>query len=154
MKDSHFVRYSLLIALFCLFWINPLRAEEKSRSVDLKIEIAVNAETGWPSRLIVTGYNPQSAAWLGMSLYPYDVADPIAGGRHSITEIKKGEIDQIIPIDPALLGGSFEFAIWGKKVLKTECTRENCYWCKTYGYHVEESLIYKSGLLTRLTGYK
>ncbi len=129
-------------------------SDTKSSTADLKVEIVVSADSGWPTRLIVTGNNPQSVAWLGISFYPYGVADPVTGGRHSVIEVKKGDIRQEITIDPALLGGSFEFALWGTKIAKVDCRRDYCYWCKMNGYHVDESLAYSSGLLTQLTGYK
>ena len=122
--------------------------------VDLKVDIIVNADNGWPTRIIVSGTNPQDKAWLGMSLYPYGVVDPVTGGRHSFLELKKGDFRHEIQVDMDLLGGSFEFAIWSKRVEKINCTLDHCYWCKKYGFHLDSLLVYKSGLLTRMTGYQ
>jgi len=139
--------FTALICFFCTMGI----AQEQA---DLKIEIIVNADNGWPTRIIVSGTNPQDKAWLGMSLYPYGVVDPVIGGRHSFLELKKGDFRHEIQVDMDLLGGSIEFAIWGKRVEKVSCTKDYCYWCKKYGFHLDNLLVYKSGLLTRLTGYQ
>jgi hypothetical protein len=145
-----FRKTAFFIVLVCLFCTLSIAQEP----ADLKVEIIVNADNGWPTRIIVSGTNTQDQAWLGMSLYPYGVVDPVTGGRHSFLELKKGDFRHEIQVDMDLLGGSFEFAIWGKKVEKIDCTLDHCYWCKKYGFHLENILIYKSGLLTRLTGYK
>ena len=121
---------------------------------ELKVEVVVNADNGWPTKIIVTGSSALDKAWLGMSLYPYGVKDPITGGRHSFMDLTKGPFRHEIQVDTDLLGGSFEFAIWGKKVDKVDCTLDNCYWCKMYGFHLDDLQVYKSGLLTRLTGYQ
>jgi len=141
-----------LLPLLALFFVaGTVHAE---RSFELKAEIAVSADTGLPTRIIITGYNPRATIWLGMSLYPYLVKDPITGGHHSFKELPHGEFHNEIPIDSTFWGGSFELGLWGKKVPKVDCTIDQCYWCKKFGFHVDESLAYKSGLLTRMTGYK
>lgn len=121
---------------------------------ELKVEVVINSDHGWPTRIVITGNSNQAKAWLGLSLYPYGVLDLVTGGRHSFIELKKGDIRHEIQVDTKMLGGSFEFALWGKKVDKVDCTLDYCYWCKMNGFHVDEQLAYKSGLLTRLSGYK
>jgi len=145
------MKKQILIILLVLLAGTVVGAE---RTIELKAEIVVNADTGWPSRLIISGFNPNNEAWLGMSLYPFGMTDPIVGGRHSFVELKKGKFRHEIIVDQALLGGSFEIGLWGKRVSKVDCTLDYCYWCKMHGYHVEESLAYKSGLFTQLNGYK
>jgi hypothetical protein len=120
---------------------------------ELTVEVVINADHGWPTRILVHGYSELEEAWLGISLYPYGVLDPITGGRHSSVTLKKGEFSQTIKVDQPLLGGSFEFAIWGKKVDKVDCTLDYCYWCKVNGYHFEDLIVYKSGLLNNMVGY-
>jgi hypothetical protein len=139
------------VALIILGFSIVVSAQQKS---ELKVEVVVNADNGWPTKIIVTGNSALDKAWLGMSLYPYGVKDPITGGRHSFMDLSKGPFRHEIQVDTELLGGSFEFAIWGKKVDKVDCTLENCYWCKMYGFHLDDLQVYKSGLLSRLTGYE
>jgi len=142
---------SIVTLMLVLGSVLPTLAEEKA---ELKVEIVVNADNGLPTRIVVTGKCDLPKAWLGISLYPFGVVDPIANGRHSFVELSQGNFRQEIQVDPDLLGGSFEFAVWGKKVDKLDCTLEYCYWCKKYGFHLEDMLAYKSGLLTRLGGYQ
>jgi len=44
------------------------------QKTDLQIEIVVNAESGWPVRLLVSGFTPQKA-WLGYSFYKYIIVE-------------------------------------------------------------------------------
>lgn len=119
----------------------------------LKAEIVVNADSGWPSRVLITGKADQDVAWLGISLYPYGVTDAITGGTHSFVEVKKGEFSQEILIPTEFLGGSFEVGLWRTKVDKVDSNDEYNYWDKMFGFHVEDLVVYKSGLLTQLNGY-
>ncbi len=139
--------FAWIIAVFVLV---GFAAAEPAK---LHVDIVVDADHGWPTKLVVSGNVPQSKAWLGISLYPYAVIDPINDGDHTIIELPKGEFKREIPVPSGFLGGSFEFGLWGKRVDKIDCTIDNCYWCKKNGFHLDSSLAYKSGLLTRLTGY-
>ena len=90
---------------------------------------------------------------MGISLYPYNVSDPITGGRHSHIDLEQGDFSFEIEVDQPLLGGSFEIAIWGAKVDKIDCTLDYCHWCKTNGFHFDKLIVYKSGLLNVMKGY-
>ncbi len=142
-----------LVALIIFAFTGVHSTAQNKDDAQLKAEIVINSSHGWPTRIIISGYNPNDAAWLGMSFYPYGIDDYITGGRHNFLEIKKGNFSQVFQIDKDLLGGSFEFGLWAKKVDKVDCTEEYCYWCKMFGFHVEESLAYASGLLTQQSGY-
>lgn len=138
-----------IVLVFMLVLSLPVLAQEAR----LHVDIVVDADHGWPTKLVVSGNVPQNKAWLGISLYPYAVIDPLKDGDHTIIELPKGEFSKEIKVPRAFLGGSFEFGLWGKKVDKVDCTIDNCFWCKKNGFHLENSLAYKSGLLTGLTGY-
>ena len=121
---------------------------------ELKAQIVIDSNHGWPTKILITGNNPNKKAWLGISLYPYGIVDTQSGGRHSFIELQKGEFSHVIQVDTQLLGGSFEVGLWGTQVDKVDCTIDNCYWCKVNGFHFDDNLAYRSGLLTRLSGYK
>ena len=142
-----FILLMLVLSILCGF-------ASAEQPVTLKAEIIVNADNGWPKKLVISGYNPNKEAWLGVSLYPYGTSDYTTGGRHSFIDLKKGDFKHEIKMDTELLGGSFEVGVWGTKVDKVDCTIDNCYWCKKNGFHHEDSKAYKSGLLTRLRGYE
>ncbi|NOZ08314.1 MAG: hypothetical protein GXO91_05500 [FCB group bacterium] len=119
----------------------------------LSATIVVDAKTGWPVKVLVTGYAPQAVVWLGISLYPYNTRDPEEDGTHRTVRITDHLISMEIPIEEKFLDGSFEVALWEKQVDKVDCTLDYCYWCKRFGRHSEGMLAYSSGLLTRLNGY-
>lgn len=141
----------LLISITLLILINPLSAQNKST---MTVDIVVNADYGWPTKIIIYGTAEDDDLYLGMSLYPYNITDALTGGRHSHRELNKGPFYHEIDVDQPLLGGSFEFAIWGKKVDKVDCTLDYCYWCKSKGFHFDDLRVYKSGLLNQMKGYQ
>jgi len=120
----------------------------------LTVEIVVGADYGWPTRLLVRGRVNQDKAWLGLSFYPYNVDDPTTGGTHRFIELEQGSFDKEIAIESQFLGGSFEAALWATKIMKVDSEEEYSYWDKIFGYHVEDIIAYKSGLLTQLDGYR
>ena len=144
MKKIHII--FVIILLF-----NILTAQSQST---MKADIIINADHGWPTKILLNGNSDLDEAWLGISLYPYGTLDVNTGGRHSNMVLQKGQFSQEINVDKPLLGGSFEFAIWSKKVDKVDCTLDYCYWCKAIGFHFEDIVLYKSGLLNQMTGYK
>ena len=120
----------------------------------LVVEIVVGADYGWPTKLILSGRVNKDKAWLGLSFYPYNVDDPITGGIHRFIELEKGSFSREVSIESQFLGGSFETALWATKVHKVDSTEEYSFWDKMFGYHVEDIIAYKSGLLTQLDGYR
>ncbi len=141
------MRIFLILGLFLQLLI-PQQTEPS-----LSTSIIVDARTGWPVKLLVTGYAPPDVAWLGISLYPYNTRDPEEDGTHRTIRITDHKISTEIPIEENFFNGSFEVALWEKQVNKVDCTLDYCYWCKRFGSHLEGMLAYSSGLLTRLNGY-
>ncbi len=134
-----------------IFLITILISQEKS---EMNVDLIINAEHGWPTKIELNGSSALEKVWLGVSLYPYGTLDVNTGGRHSSIELSTGQFSHEINVDQPLLGGSFEFALWSKKVDKVDCTLDYCYWCKVNGFHFEDIVLYKSGLLTQMNGYK
>lgn len=143
----------ILLILVTLSGLAIAQTGQDKTKHEVKAEVVINCDTGYPTRLVISGYIDRKVGWLGISLYPYNISDYITGGTHSFLEVKQGHFQHEILLDNKYLGGSFEVGLWGKKVHKVDCEIENCYWCKIYGFHVDESLGYKSGLLTRQSGY-
>ncbi len=141
------MRYKFLVLLLFLAFFYT------QDSSTMSAEIIINADHGWPTRISIFGECNNKVAWLGISLYPFNTVDATTGGRHSNSEIGNGHFSQEIQIDKDLLGGSFEVALWKTKVDKIDCTLEYCHWCKMNGYHFDDLLVYKSGLLNSIEGY-
>jgi len=140
------IYFSMMSAL-----VSTVHAQSQS---ELSVDIVVNADYGWPTNILISGYSHLDIAWLGISLYPYGTLDVQAGGRHSHIELENGHLSHEIQVDQPLLGGSFEVALWSEKVDKVDCTLDYCYWCKVNGFHFSELLVYKSGLLNVMKGYE
>lgn len=140
-----------IINIILLIFISSLTAQNNAV---MNVDIILNADYGWPTNIIVNGTTPDDNTFLGISLYPYNITDANTGGRHSSMELKMGPFHHEINVDQPLLGGSFEFAVWGKKVDKVDCILDYCYWCKSNGFHFDNLLVYKSGLLNQMKGYK
>jgi hypothetical protein len=121
---------------------------------DLKVEIVFDADYGWATRILISGEVKSDTEYLGISLYPYNTIDIYMGGRHTQETLPKGEFSRVIQIDQPLLGGSFEVALWKNKVDKIDCTLDYCHWCKVNGFHFDELISYKSGLLNQISGYR
>ena len=139
-------RLLLILSIF-------LSASFSKDDLSLDVNIVVDADTGWPVKVMVSGYSPHDQIWMGSSRYPFNAEIPETDGIHDIIIIYEGIIEYEVSIKPILLDGSFEIAIWGTKVPKVDCTLEYCHWCKVNGFHLDNLLIYKTGLLTQLNGY-
>ena len=139
-------RLLLILSIF-------LTASFSKDELSLDVNIVIDADTGWPIKVTVSGYSPYDQIWMGTSLYPFNTETPETDGIHDIKIVHEGIIEHEVSIQPILLDGSFEIAIWGEKVPKVDCTLEYCHWCKVNGFHLDDLLIYQSGLLTQLNGY-
>ncbi|NQU68255.1 MAG: hypothetical protein HQ510_09965 [Candidatus Marinimicrobia bacterium] len=139
-------KYLLFIGLFFHLAISQTDSS-------MTAQIVVNADTGWPVKVILNGYVQQDNAWLGISFYPYNTQNPETDGTHQIIQITDHSISKEIDVDQIFLDGSFEIALWEKRVDKVDCTLDYCFWCKANGFHLDGLLVYKSGLLTQLNGY-
>ncbi len=146
------MKFRLLTACLLIFAVTAIPAFATDDDA-LIVEVVVDPSHGWPVRLHISGDCPQNTAWVGISMYPYAFIDPILDGDHSVEEVSEGPFEINISLDNRFLGGSFEVALWGTKVDKVDCTIDDCYWCEVNGFHLDDLLVYKSGLLTRLTGY-
>ena len=124
-----------------------------NQTASLECALLVNTDNGIPIELQISGAT-EDDVFLGVSMYPYGVVDLLAEGAHLMNSIGSGDFFEAVKIeDSNLIGGSFEVALWGKKVPKIDCTIDDCYWCDKNGFHVEELLSYKTGYLSGLKGY-
>lgn len=112
----------------------------------VEVFVVKNLVTGKPLGLVVYGETKQKL-YMGISYYPYNTKDVVNQGTHKLYQLGVGEFINSFKIDKKFLGGSFEVALWQKKVLRKFCKIKNCKWCKRNGYHMEGLIAYKSGYI-------
>lgn len=127
----------LLLAMLVL----PALAQE------LALEITMDEDSGRPTQVVVKG-DAVEACWLGLSFYPYGTENALKDGEHQLFELSAGHFEHVIKVPERLVGGSVECALWGKRVLKKDCSGP-CEWCLENGYHVENRRIYIYGSLAQ-----
>ncbi|MDQ7779026.1 MAG: hypothetical protein RDV41_04880 [Planctomycetota bacterium] len=108
--------------------------------------VAASKGGGKPG-LTLTGEIIGSSAWIGLSLYPPGCADPIKDAEHFAFFMKEGKIDKTITVPDKTAGGSFEAALWSKRVRKSECPYPDCPYCALLGYHMEGQITTCTGKL-------
>jgi hypothetical protein len=134
-------------SLFLLVFFGAVSFSQQKKSL-LTLEITYEFDSGIPKTLTISGTPEQTPLWLGVSLYPYNVVDLLEYGTHKQIEIKKAQFKEAMELGKTFYSGSFEVALYGKKVEREDCWEKGgCYWCKKNGFHLEEPLEYKSGYL-------
>ncbi|MCS7258313.1 MAG: hypothetical protein NZ601_02960 [candidate division WOR-3 bacterium] len=117
--------------------------------------VAFDYEDNKPVRIVLSGIL-ERPIYVGISLYPSEVKDPLTEGYHLVKEIKPAPKDSFRTMIALSETGtknynnSYEIAFWGKKILAKDCKIKDCYWCKTRGYHLDELLFYKTGYFNNI----
>lgn len=109
-----------------------------------------DAADGKAKSLELTG-SIASPLYLGVSMYPATYTSALEEGEHQIVELKKGSFSQNFTVKSRMNGGTWEAAIWSKKVPASQCTISDCYFCKHFGYHLDGQVTYLTGTLSFLT---
>lgn len=142
---------TLFIALCLIIVVGQLQTQESKSNnqtqngTTLSVEISFDYESTTPTKLSFDVKSSKKKVWLGISLYPAVVKDALKDGEHQQVELNGETANKVVKVGKKYSGGSFEAAVWGKKVMQNECTIEDCYWCANKGFHLDELLVYKSG---------
>lgn len=96
--------------------------------------------------LTVTTDTAEFGPWLGVSLYPPRQGKEKVVGKNMAFPVKEGKWIKEIPIDPRYRNGTFEIAIWGKRIPKEECAKDDLF-CQRNGFRLENMYSYAWGLL-------
>ncbi|TAK67643.1 MAG: hypothetical protein EPO24_00275 [Bacteroidetes bacterium] len=140
-----------IVVFFLVFTIKTVYAQESSSTTQSKdiatfaIEISFDYDSGIPAKLSFDVKSSRKKVWLGVSLYPKTTNDYLREGEHQQIELNGETMDKVVKAGKKFAGGTFEAALWGKKVPSSECTIEDCYWCSKNGFHLDELLAYKAG---------
>ncbi|MEW5693748.1 MAG: hypothetical protein AB1765_10685 [Candidatus Hydrogenedentota bacterium] len=125
---------SLIFTTNLLAEVNKLKVEVK----DIKTNLV----------LVISAETDKDGYYVGYSLYTATYADPTKDLKSDLIKVENKKINKTITIPENFNNGSYEVALWGKKVEKKDCTNPGCQYCSTYGYHLENQLDYKYGQLT------
>ena len=133
---------SVLLAFFTL-----TAFAQQGNSTKFSLDVTYDFDTGIPKTIVVNGKTDKDKIWLGVSLYRYGAPDLLMQGTHKQIEITEENFSKSIEAGKLFYKGSFEIALWGKRIEKKDCTLEDCYWCNKNGFHLDELLDYKTGYL-------
>lgn len=97
--------------------------------------------------LIMTSNAPAEGMWLGITLYPPKVKEPAKEGVSQILPLKKGHNTTEIEIPSRFRNGTFEAAIWGRKLSKREIAASDVA-AQNLGYKLTGMVSYMWGYLT------
>ncbi|MDI6744788.1 MAG: hypothetical protein QMD07_05360 [Thermodesulfovibrionales bacterium] len=85
------------------------------------------------AQLEVTVTSIENDRVLGVTLYPVGVKDIAKESASYLFVIKKGTETVKIPIDTKFKNGTFEAALWTKKIPKSECQQTDIL-CQKFGF--------------------
>ncbi|MEW6282208.1 MAG: M23 family metallopeptidase, partial [Candidatus Eremiobacterota bacterium] len=91
--------------------------------------------------LNIQGSAPQGGCFLGISLYPPGKTE----GKHAVRKVDGGTFSSRQTIGSQFRGGTYEVALWQKRVPRNACTVQNCAWCRRNGFHMDGLLLYRTG---------
>jgi len=109
-----------------------------------RVEVRVVRQNG-ALILSVMGSAP-AGAFIGCSMYPRGARSATTDGTHMVEAINTS-FGKAWKVPDAMVGGSFEIAVWASKVPKAQCRIPNDPWCKRNGFHMEGMLAYRKGQL-------
>ena len=97
--------------------------------------------------LTVTTDTVDFGPWLGVSFYPPQQGKEEQAAAHLTFPVKPGKLIKEIVIEPRYNNGTFEIAVWGRRIPKEECTRDDAF-CKEHGFRLQNMYSYAWGILT------
>ena len=79
--------------IFVVFCLSLMFAAE---DLNLTVNIVMDADTGWPVKVTISGYSPLEKAYMGISLYPYNTEAPDRDGIHEVVTMEQGNSDRAL----------------------------------------------------------
>jgi len=137
------VSFAFFMALAAVCAVPRAGAQESSYSFGFGIVKAPNGS-------LVLKVNTNMAAsgmWLGVTIYPPKSKTPAANAESQIFPVKSGNGIIEIPVAPHLKDGTFEAALYAKKLTKAECLATDEV-CQKAGFKLVSSMSYLWGYLT------
>ncbi|RMH79860.1 MAG: hypothetical protein D6681_18905 [Calditrichaeota bacterium] len=113
--------------------------EAQTDRVSFAYEITKNG--GNTLKLKLTSSVSGKNMWIGISLYPPKVKNTLEEGKHLAFPIKQGTFVKEITVEPEYLNGTFEAAIWLRRLEGKDCP-ENDPVCEKLGYRLDGMVAY------------
>jgi hypothetical protein len=98
-------------------------------------------------RLRILTDNAGEGSWLGITVYPAGVADVTRDSLSHVYPLKRGRSTTDLVVDPRYTNGTFEAAVWGKRLPQGECASTDLA-CQRLGYTLTGMRAYLWGHLT------
>ena len=92
-------------------------------------------------KLRITTETAAENMWLGVTLYPPNVKE----GRSQVMALQRGKDTHEISLAPSFANGTFEAAVWTRKLSKQECEQNDAI-CRKNGFRL-------TGMVSYLWGY-
>ena len=86
--------------------------------------------------------------WVGVSLYKPNVKNTLEEGQHMVFPLKQGTFVKEISIEPEFVNGTFESAIWLRKLTGDDCPKDDII-CQKFGYKLDGMAAYLWGYLVK-----
>ncbi|MCB0259099.1 MAG: hypothetical protein KDH97_03840 [Calditrichaeota bacterium] len=128
--------FIILLALISAFGNG---AAAQTDQIGFSYEITKNG--GNTLKLTLTAHVSGKDMWLGVSLYPPNVTNTLEEGKHLSFSIKQGVTVKEIVVDPEYLNGTFEAAVWLRKLEKKDCAEDDAV-CNKLGYKLDGMTAY------------
>lgn len=132
------VRATLAFILTGILFVS-LDLFAQADKVGFSYEITKNGASGLT--LILKSNVSGENMWMGLSLYPANVKNTLEEGQHFAFPLKKGLYVREIHVEPELVNGTFEAALWTRRISKEDCPREDVA-CQKLGYKLEGMTAY------------
>lgn len=97
-------------------------------------------------KLKLTTHIEASGMWLGVTQYPPQVKDAAKESVSTVYPIKQGRGITEIIVEPKFKNGTFEAAVWTRKLSQKECHSTDEF-CKKHGYSMTGKVSYVWGHL-------
>jgi hypothetical protein len=131
-----------VLALFCI-----LAAGSQAKAQGNALGYQVSADSSGHMTLKITVDAPAPGMWLGVTFYPPNVQNPAKDGVNRLFALKNGRGIFDVPVEPRFKNGSFEAAVWSRKLTGAECPDSDAV-CRTAGYKLTGMRAYAWGYLT------
>ena len=100
----------------------------------------ITSKSESPTSVTVTG-STERPGWLGLTAYPAG-----SGKAYStVVYVRQGQLMERLALAGSFRGGTYEVALWDRKVPKSSCHTKGCKWCPINGYHMDGLRAYSSG---------
>lgn len=96
------------------------------------MKVSMNKKWGGKSVLAVSIDGARNGQWLGVTIYPPSGNNP----QNRIFPLKEGSTSAEVELPSAIMGGTYEVAVWDRKISKEQCLPTDTI-CQQMGYRFE-----------------